>query len=321
MNNSLQRDLYETYNRFYETNNIREKIFIRDLVRELINLFPQDKFLMDVYNNFSRTLDRGFYHTQQVINEKNKESYEFIEKNRLFIEKIIPLNKEIDKEPIFNYYHMNTLMQILYDFLLTISKELYDFTLGKVQDGRLLIGNINCHQKDQDYNGFAGLLGGKKLNTYIYVNKLNNLNDLLTLIHEIGHAYFFKINNVDFHFFDNNEQNIKCEIPANLMEILFIRYLTKIGMKKEAIELMKDFNVRIDNEKENKDFINLKYRIGSFVGSQYADSLDTYYLEDIFRFIYQVDFRLLLQKSSKHFDGFSIDYDLDDNFVKIFNSL
>lgn len=71
-------------------------------------------------------------------------------------------------------------------------------------------------------------------NSYILINNHGSVDDLATLIHELGHAYTYRLfNNESLDRFYSFNNNYLTETFSLFLEILFIDYLKKNNINKE----------------------------------------------------------------------------------------
>ena len=328
MSNEMTSDIYRLYESFYSTTDINVKRFIFSKFSCLIKIFPSCTFINEMYYNLLKYTERN-YRQLEYLNERDKQKTQnFIKANEEYIEDLVPFGKKIQNETSFVEVPAYYLDMILDSFFQYISPVLNEFYHRMNREGRILINNINClplntNDKKHVHNGFVDYLSVNEPKCYIYLNSYNSFMDMAILAHEMGHAYYSYVNDINFNDFSDNNQIIKLEIPSKMLEILLVRYLKEIGYFKEARSIMNVFNKRITEDRNYKNRMSkLKYSIGGFIGSQYADLINNYSIEDIFHHIFLTDFRNLLDTSDKHFeDGFTEvipSYSLLKTYSKVF---
>jgi hypothetical protein len=86
----------------------------------------------------------------------------------------------------------------------------------------------------------------------------------MILCHELGHAYYYDVNNITVSRRNSLMEEIKSEIPSKLLELKFIRYLQENGVNEPSYNLIDEFTfVMSEASKRRNNFNDLEYLIGS----------------------------------------------------------
>ena len=237
MNEELWQDLNDLYTKFYQTQDLKEKIFILNSFIEITTLFPKDISLNYLENKMLDFMGKHYEEYLKYREDIYQELNSFLINNAGISMRLVPLSKKIMQKSVFPKQDEKCLIAVLYEFLDETSIHLSSFFEELVSNNRLFIQNYNCYPEKFDinsvrYNGCAGILPLDEIKPYIYINGLNDFYDLYILIHELGHAYYNKINNVNYKDYYNCNQLVKNEIPSKLMEMLFIRFLIRKGYQE-----------------------------------------------------------------------------------------
>lgn len=279
----LKEEIKKLYLSFDKANTCYEKGFIWSFLTLASNLFMDDE-INKMYEDISlRCLKEE---KALLIDQKNheKEINKFMKENKRFFRNNLPRALKMEKIEPYKLpskdYHY--LIKILESFLKSQSIKFYDFYKKMVLEERIIMGDSNqvC---------FSSINTSK---TFIFLEKFDNLYDVMALIHELAHAYYYEINNEILNDRVILENEIKDEIPSKMVELKFIRYLGVINLFKSYQTLKKEYDYLIYNHDQYRnDFDMIKYVIGSYLAYEQENYCQ---IEDYFQHVYQSDFHDLI---------------------------
>ena len=117
-------------------------------------------------------------------------------------------------------------IDIIRDFLNSYDSNMYELFMN--MDGYIDMDTKKL--KKTDFTCYIPILK----NSYILINNHESVDDLATLIHELGHAYTYRLfNNESLDRFYSFNNNYLTETFSLFLEILFIDYLKKNNINKE----------------------------------------------------------------------------------------
>lgn len=117
-------------------------------------------------------------------------------------------------------------IDIIRDFLNSYDSNMYELFMN-------MEGYIDMDTKKLKKTDFTCYIPILK-NSYILINNHGSVDDLATLIHELGHAYTYRLfNNESLDRFYSFNNNYLTETFSLFLEILFIDYLKKNNINKE----------------------------------------------------------------------------------------
>ena len=221
------------------------------------------------------------------IMEMNKQ---FMLNEKKVIEHIIP-NFEYKEEKVsFDNKSASYLLNILEGFFNSLSPSLLSFYKKLSQNKQIFFvtsPDKNYQKRAFSINDFFD--DNKK---YVYIYRFNNMHDLSTLIHEIGHAYYNYLNSVNCYMDYNVDFDMKIEILSILLEALFINYLKYIHLDNDALMLEKDFFNDLKYYRNNMHQISdIRYLIGFYVGYTKQGLINRKYtLEEFIDYIYHTHY-------------------------------
>lgn len=180
------------------------------------------------------------------------------------------------------------LISIMINFFKSIDNDLYNLFMDYLNKEHLIISDIG---QSHNYTVSSAVLQ----DDYIVVDSLDSVSSMQTIVHEMGHAFYDKVNGCSLDIV-GNDLRLKTEIPSQLLEILFLNYLIHNNIYVlEARECLNEFNSRIfvySDKFRNQDntFDSLKYAIGILYAKQiYNDYLCgmPFNLKDIYAYLGQ----------------------------------
>ena len=286
MNNIIKKEIQELYNSFDKTNNFYEKGYILTFL-DYLNSILDDKEIKDMRDmiNIKMFSCRDSY-LHFLISRSNSIS-EFVKRNKEFFnEKII-----VSKEQKFPYEYLSSLndesiSSVIDEFLKTFDFRIYKFYRRMVDEGRIICSNDN--------NIAITSLNHSK--TIIFIKDLNDLHDIMILLHELAHAYYIYINKLKVIERCDITKEIKDEIPAKIMEIKFIKFISNINNYSSMV-LKNTFNeILYECDSKRDNYENIKYLIASFIAQKLEDddlNITNYYKylhqNDIYKIINEID--------------------------------
>ena len=285
----LKEEIRKLYLSFDSAESYYEKGFIWSFLTLVADLFSDDEITM-MFKDISL---KCLKEEKEFINDKKmheKEINKFMKENKKFFRNNIPKPYEIEK-PIHNDLpsrKYDYLVSILESFLKTQSQYFYNFYKKMIQEERIIMGK-------NSQVSFSSINTSK---TFIFLEKFENLYDVMILVHELAHAYYYEINGerlIDRAIISNE---IKDEIPSRMVELNFIRYGGTINLFKTYKSLKKEYDYLIYNyDQYRSNYEMMQYVIGSYLAYQLENR---YQIEDYFHHVYQEDFRnLILEARNK----------------------
>ncbi len=274
----MKDKLKELYDYFKYTNNVCEKAFVWDVFSNMSDIYSNDLEIQKMFRDISLAC-------RNLKPLMDNMDYSFFENKKIFMKDNEALFKERISDSTTIYYSANQnkkyseneLKGILKSFLYSVSTDLLDFYKEMRYNDAIIIGR---KRKIEGYTSFISL---NNSDSYICVKKLNNLYDLKVLVHEIGHAYYNYINNIQFMESRELDNLIKSEIPAMWLELLLVMYLG-------------NYKIKYIQNNNYKDFDKFIYYFGkNQVERMKIDSEDKK-LEDIYENIYKKDYQLKLKR-------------------------
>ncbi len=282
MNSELLSQMEDNYQLFINTKSLDEKIYILGLVNELSNIFDDNlklKLIKDKLIMRSLLFSNKMF-LMQAIDENNK--YDYVTNN---IDSILEsINMERKKRVHIAYINFFPSLKpkeiefILNDFFSQLSSSLYEFYLN-LKKSSIFVSD-RCEE-----DGKAFILSPRSSNTFVVIRKLANYLDLSILIHEIGHAYYNAINNVNLDYINVLDNDIKGEIPSRLLELFFIDYLMNNNCSRCANILKNKYRNFLNIERYKlDDYRNLKYYLGNYLAFKLKDN-NQGTIEELFKLI------------------------------------
>ena len=291
MNKIVLNEIKELYASFDKTNSMYEKGYIASFFDYLKNVVPDDVYINDMCNKINKKLK--FYDLDYIVHllKRRDDTKKFIKNTKTFIKQNIDdyerrVNVRSDKLiPLNN----DNISYILDEFLKSLDMDIYNYYHKLGEEGRILYSNDNNTAFTSLYNS----------NMVIFIEKLSNLEDVLVFVHELGHAYYFNLNNERVIERENIATEIKDEIPSKLMETKFIKFLEDNHIFEQAIILQDLFDSIIyECSHKRDDYDDLKYLIGADIAFKLKDvELD---ITEYFKHVYKSDiYTLISEKNNK----------------------
>jgi hypothetical protein len=219
---------------------------------------------------------------------KKDETEAYVEKNKdFFYENIVTPDRvvKVYSNCIFTLGEDN-ISYILQTFFLSISEDLFLF-YEKLKDEKRIIKSVSIE------TAFTSL---DNSNTIIFIKELKDLFDLLILVHEIGRAYYYKLNNIKLSDVGNIEEEIKEMIPAKVMAIKFIDFLRKNDAYEQSMVLRNFFDYfYYDSCKDKYDYNSLKDIIASDIAITVGKDVN---IEEFYKYVYETNVRKLVLENS-----------------------
>ena len=278
------------YASFSENISCYELLSIYQLFKDFNKIFPNDEEIDKWCRGMAA--DINFFRKNEIetyLKDKKKKYELFMCENKDFFDKNVLINDYSNKSHIDKITKLSkdNISQIIKEFLLSIDNDLYLFYQKMESEGRIIIGGeAACY--------FSSCGDSNNINT---IEKLETLEDIMILMHEIGHAYYNYINNVTMKEEDDFQNEIKSEIPANLLAARFFEFVQKNISYEEGLYLEDVFYAVAEDYNGDRDMFNsLKY-VTSFYIVQATQNVDldivkcfTHIHEsDIFTLIYEVN--------------------------------
>ena len=278
MPNNLYKDIEKLYEKFYETTDIRYKAFIWNVFSNLYNIYPKDRNVRNMFKNISINCNDVKRFINESDNCQKNEEITFLRENYSLFEQILNYD-------VYEFYNENESQKLDYyilkgivsSFLKNTSKDLYEFYKKLSIEEKIIL--LNKHKSD----GYTSILDNNG-NSYITINRLNTLKDAKILIHEIGHAYYYFLNNIDLEE-SNVSLLIKNEIPAKWLEYLFVIYLG-------------NYNYKIIRKKEINSFPLASYILSLYVINRLRINDENKKIEEVFNEIYENDIDSLINNNT-----------------------
>ena len=287
MNLLIKKEIKKLIESFDKTEDFYEKGYILTLIDYINNVVPYDKDIKLMKESIHNKVDIVKKQFLFYSNIRRDEIGSYMIKSSSFFDEYI---EAVEKKETSNYQKLATLSYenisyIISDFLDSIDSNMYKFYDKMCKEGRILYSIENN----------TALTSLNNSETIVLVKKLENLEDVLVLLHELAHAYYMYINNFLVKDRESLPMEIKDEIPAKIMEREFIKYLKNNGVIEPSMILEDLFNVimyECDNKRYN--FENLKYLIASNIASSVQDKEIN--LTEYYKYIYETDIYTIIKE-------------------------
>ena len=328
MSNEMLKEAYKLYNDCLKKRDLTLTINAIQYITRLKKLYPGSAEVDSLFGNINYLIDNIRY------DRKRKYDYisenEFLNNNREFFDSVLPKNNDSFTTVFLEKYDFTSLLNLTFDFLANNCFDLFMLLRKMFKDKKVLIreckgekiGNlvakrlkldideINVSSNFMDIpldatNGCVVPILIDKNKYFIFINKLRNIGDVGTLVHELAHVYYFIYNGYDEDKWYNPSDYIKTEIVPRTMELLLINYLEKEKMFEEADILSESFKKMVYHDTHSKkDFIGYKYMIADFIASEAAsliiDGKITF--KEFCRKIYKTPYDVILRDTRDYFD-------------------
>lgn len=287
MNSLIKKEIKNLIKSFDKTEDFYEKGYILTLIDYLSKVVPNDKDILSM---------KEVIHSKVNLISKELLLYSTIRKNEIgsyMIKSSSFFNEHIESvleketsnhQKLVSLSHEN-ISYLISDFLDGIDSNIYKFYDKMCQEGRILYSIENN----------TALTSLDNSETVIFVEKLENLEDVMVLLHELAHAYYMYINNYLVKDRESLPMEIKDEIPAKIMEQAFIKYLRNNGVIEASLVLEDLFDAimyECDNRRYN--FENLKYLIASNIALSVRDKEIN--LTEYYKYIYETDIYTIIKE-------------------------
>ena len=262
MEEEIKKELKELYNSFDKTNNLYEKGYIVTLFGYLKRIFSDDD-INQMYQNVYSKLNVYNVDYLQYFSVKEDKIEEFMQKKYdFFIQKIGKVRKVTELKGYLPTLSSESIEKIIDLFLQSISMDIFSFYKKYKLENRILFSHDGNTAYTSLYNS----------NTIVFIPKMENLKDIMILMHELGHAYYFYINNAKIRERDDILVELKDEIPAKILEMKFIKFIKEKIDYQQGLILDNIFDLNMyEYYIEEDDFDSLKYLIASFIAKKISD--------------------------------------------------
>ncbi len=289
MGDKLRREVIQLYYSFDNTDDLYEKGFIWSIFSYFSDLYPNEEDVQQMFRNISR---KSIQIEKEMLSDEKKFSRQeksFMRENKRFFHKYIPYIKENYKDEMTNFSvkERGYLKMLMETFLQNLSLDFYYFYKKMVNEERLILANEN-------QVAFSSL---DKSDTFIFYKKFDNVFDVMVLVHELAHSYYYYLNNEKLIDRKDLNKSIKEEIPSRMVELLFINYLNSINLMEFSIKLKNEYDNDLSYYNTNRNsIVNIKYLIGTYLAYQFCEK---YTIEEYFRYVCENDFQNLLMEANE----------------------
>ena len=277
MDNKILEELEELCSSFDSTDNYLIKGFIWNIFDYLRREYSNKSLISSMHNVINSKMDLISIELRKAELEWKNKTNKYIRDTSFFWNENIS-NIDINSDcshNILNDLEKKSLLFIFESFLSDLDNKLYSFYQEMQNENRIIFGhnNMTIHTSVNNYK------------TLIIINELHNLLDLLVFSHEIGHAYYIYLNKISVIDEMDIYNNIKGEIPAKIMEIKFINYLSKMMVIEPSKILQNEFDINMHlSSLRRDDYDSLRYLIGAYMAKNI--NLDNN-ITDYFKKIYE----------------------------------
>lgn len=277
MKEVLKNELRELFDSFDNTESVYEKGYIASVFDYLADT---EKNYDIVQMNQEIAFKLCFFDNEynKYLSLRKKRINSFMKNNRIFFNYNIEKQQERKAYPeeYLKPLSGDTITNIIESFLKNIDSDLWNFYLKMVNEGRILNG----------FNNITLSTSLTKPNSIILIEKLQDLNDIMIFIHELGHAYYSYINNSKITDNSDISNELKDEIPAKVLEIKFIEYIQNNVNYEDSFVLRNRFDTYTSECDEKRgNFEYLKYLIAANLAYNIKD-LD-FNLTDYYKHLYE----------------------------------
>ena len=191
---------------------------------------------------------------------------------------------------IKNFFRSERYFYIIEDFLSSYDSNLLHTFHELVRDGRVIEITNDKKSKEEIYTHAYTTLTYGNFKPYIVLKKENCVPDLISLVHELGHASeYINVNRVSNKVCRQREYNCLTEVYSHFLQHLFILYLKKIrfyvddvntsnlGYNYTFYHWIKKLNESLEFKKIDTGFIDyVNYTYGIAISYLFVDR----YLKD-----------------------------------------
>ena len=267
-------EIKDLYSSFDNIDNYLIKGFIWNVLSLLKSAYTNNIDIHNMCDIINKKIDINEIRTSEL--EWQNKANEYIKDTNFFWNENIPsVDISDDLHNSFDTLEKNNLFFIFESFLYDLDKELFLFYQEMQNENRFIKGhnNLTIHTSINNYK------------TLIILNEFHSLRDLLIFSHEIGHAYYIYLNKVSIMDEMDICNNIKGEIPAKIMEIEFINYLSKMMIIETSKTLQNEFlfNMHLSSLRRY-NYDSLRYLIASYIAENINNDIN---ITEYFKKIYQ----------------------------------
>lgn len=237
----LQKDLYVLKDQIKQCTSEKKYIKLCTIVSQLIDVIidtnididiPQELEYEMLKKNTYRTTKKGIdyrinsFYDEYDLNKRMCKIYNKIS------DYYTPWGNE--KRYISNYDSY----KLANDFFKEYDKNIYDYFNKIINNGNITFSST---LQDEDYDGYT-TCGLGNITSYINIKENNNLNDVISLVHETIHSFVSTKNNNDL--MDNNLNMTKfIEVYPSFIEIICADYLNKVpSLQKDSNSIQRAYD-------------------------------------------------------------------------------
>ena len=304
------KDMQKLYEEFFSTDEILQKYYAYSFMRIFHEFYSADPIVNQYFQEMKKYIKKHYSLITRVLDLDDKHMDQYLQSKMSFFEKKLPKVKGLNIASNYSFVSINEMdaSYLLDSFLWSISHKLYNFYKKIKRESKVLMRNPESTAtigglKPGEQNGFAVSASTVRRKSYVFMNKMNSLEDLSGLVHEIGHAYFYHIVNYSFKDFLDPEKNLKKEIPSRMLEYLFIQYLKKLNIL-DANMLEEMFYDTMQKDRYASDLLErYKYSIGNTLAVTFAKDINKKVsLEKFYRSVYLTPLDRIIEKTSCDFE-------------------
>ena len=293
MNQLIKKEIRNLYLSFDKANSY-EIEYIKALFEYLIDVYEDDEEIFDMNKKLDEELIYSKKERLFFLISREEDIKKYIDDNIGFIYENIITPNEFKKIPSTSVLPLreDNFSYILKAFFLSLNEDIFNFYEQYNSEERILYGLTN-------ETTFTSL---DNSNTIIFIKELSDLIDMMVLVHELAHAYYFKLNNINIKNRGKIDIEIKEEIPAKILEIKFIEFLRISGLYEQSNVLENAFDyVYFEYSKSKYEYESLKYIIASDIAKTMGKDVD---INEFFKHVYETNIQsLLLENSEKKEKG------------------
>ncbi len=294
MENIVLDELKSLCDNVDKTENMYERGQILTSIDYLCYTLKDNAMINEMYEEVHKKASFLSFNFVGYILAKQAEIDEFMDTNNKFFDANVARcfkNHEYDLKKMVPLTKENV-SYILETFLKRVDVNLFSFYQKMCSEGRIIYGPVN--------QTFFTTLDTS--NTVISVNELRDLKDIMVFVHELGHAYYFYINNQRMIDRDTIGIEIKEEIPARILERKFVDFMFQNGVIEQAGILNDIFDhVGYSHDHSRETFDSIKYVIATDMACNVDEKEN---ITKLFKHIYEADiFELIKENKNKRGKG------------------
>ena len=271
----------------FDNTSIFEKCYIKSAIDYLNSVMHDNLKINKLYYDINMKIQLSFYSYLDYLMKRRDNIDLFMKNNDTFFkENILKVKKNgeyLDNK--LKKLSDDSIEYIIEIFLKKIDMNLYNFYLKMYHEERILYGTSNNIILTSLHNS----------SSLIFVKDLKDLEDIMILIHELGHSYYYYINNAKIIERNDLLNELKEEIPAKILELKFIKFLDYYGVKEASYTLQELFtNIMYLCDLNRHNFENLKYLIASDIAIRVVK--ENFNVTKYFEYIYKSNIYDLLKE-------------------------